>query len=263
MIAATDGGAEGYVYAFEQMTGRVRWKHHVGRPVPSDVVRHGQLVYVLTQDDSLVALDIATGAVRWSFGPPEGPRFHIFVSSPIPVGDRVVIAARNGVVYAVEADSGRLAWQHDVGAAMTTPVATSHWIYVGIVNQNRVIALSATSGSPVAEARLGGSLTASEPPVVTDWGLCVVTGARLEFWTTDLERAVWQVQAPAPFGRSPVVWRDRLAGGTVRGQVVGYRASDGAPEFTVQLTGVVTGVIGVDDVLFVGTQEGTLYALRP
>ncbi len=63
--------------------------------------------------------------------------------------------------------------------------------------------------------------------------------------------------------RSPVVWKDKIIGGTVRGHLVGYHAADGQSAFTVQLSGVVTGLVGFDDVLYVGTQEGILYAVRP
>jgi outer membrane protein assembly factor BamB len=263
VIVATDGRDEGFVYAFEQASGVVRWKSHVGRPVPSDVIRHGQLIYVLTQDDSLVALELATGTVRWRFAPPESPRLDTFVSSPIIAGDQVVIAGRDGAVYALHGGNGRVAWQHQIGAATTSPVVAGDLIYVGIVSEDRVIALSAASGSRVAQARPTGSLTPYIHPVVTDWGLSIVTGATLELWTADLSRLLWQVRAPAQLGRSPVVWNDKLVGGTVRGHLVAYHATDGQPAPTVQLSGVVTGLVGFDDVLYVGTQEGTLYAVRP
>lgn len=263
VIVATDGEDEGFVYAFEQSRGDVRWKQDMGRPAPSDVVRKGDLIYVNTQGDSVVALELATGAVRWRFAPAPGPRFGRFVSSPAIAGDRVVITSSDGNVYALNARDGRIEWKNNIGAAMTSPVVARSLIYLGVVSEDRAIALSVDSGSRVSEAHLSGAVMSFMPPTVTDRGLATATNATLEMWTANLGRLQWQAPAPAKFGRSPVMWHDKVMGGTVRGHVLGYRATDGRSELVVQLKGVVTGLVGFDDVLYVGTQEGTLYALRP
>ncbi len=263
MIVATDGEDEGFVYAFEQVSGDVRWKHHIGRPAPSDVVRHGELIYVNTRGDSLVALELATGKVRWHLGPSDGPRFGGFVSSPIIVGEHVVLAGRDGVVYSLDVDDGQVVWHHQVGAAMTSPVVAGDLVYVGIDSDNHVIALSTTTGLQVAETRSTESLVSYMHPVATGQGLCIVTGATLEFWTADLGQLHWQDRAPARLGRSPVAWNEQLVMGTTGGHLVRYRVTDGQPTPIVQLKGVVTGLTGYGEELYVGTQEGTLYALRP
>jgi len=263
VIVATDGENEGFVYAFEQSTGDVRWKHDIGRPAPSGVVRNGDLIYANTQGDSVVALELATGAVRWRFAPAAGPRFGRSIASPTIAGERVVIAGGDGIVYALNARDGRIEWQTEIGAAMTSPVVARDLIYLGIVSENRVIALSADSGSRVNEAHSSGSVMSFVPPVAADRGLAAATDATLELWTAGLGRLRWQARAPAKFGRSPVLWNDKLIGGTVRGHVLGYQTIDGRLDSIVQLKGVVTGLAGFDDVLYVGTQEGILYAVRP
>jgi outer membrane protein assembly factor BamB len=59
------------------------------------------------------------------------------------------------------------------------------------------------------------------------------------------------------------VWKDKIVGGTVHGHLVGYHATNGQSALSVKLSGVVTGLVGFDDVLYVGTQEGILHAVRP
>jgi len=264
LIVATDGNNEGFVYAFEQASGDVRWKHHVRRPVPSDVVRNGELIYVNTQGDSLLAINFTTGNVLWRFVPPDdGPRLGSFLSSPIIVDNKVVIAGLSGVVYALTARSGQEVWHHQLGAATTSPVLGLDLIYVGIVSEQSVIALSAASGLRVAKVKPAGSFTPYMHPVVTSQGLAIVTGATIELWTADLDRLLWYVNTPAPLSRSPVVWNDKIVGGTVRGYLVGYHPTNGQSILTVQLSGVVTGLVGFNDVIYVGTQEGILYAVRP
>ncbi len=189
VIVATDGDDEGFVYAFEQASGIVRWRYHVGHAVASDVAHQSQLIYVLTRDDSLLAINLADGIERWRFAPPGFYRFDIFVSSPIIAGDQVVIAGRDGVVYALDVNDGRVQWQHQIGAEMTSPVVSRDMIYIGIVAEDRIIMLSATSGSWVAQMRPSGSITSYMPPVVTDRGVCIVTDATIEFWAADLKHS--------------------------------------------------------------------------
>ena len=64
-------------------------------------------------------------------------------------------------------------------------------------------------------------------------------------------------------GRITVLWHDKVVAGTVRGHLVGYNVIDGQAGPVVQLNGVVTGLAGSDTILHVGTQEGTLHAVRP
>jgi len=92
-------------------------------------------------------------------------------------------------------------------------------------------------------------------PVVTDWGVSITTGDTVELWATDLSTLLWQVRAPAQLGRPPVAWNDRLIGGTVRGHIVQYNITDGQSTPIIQLRGVVAGLVGFHEVLYVGTQE--------
>ena len=263
MIAATDGDGVGFAYAFERASGEVRWKHSFGSPAPSDVVVLDELVYVNTEGSGLVALELATGEERWSFPPLEGPRVGDSVTSPVVAGDRVVITTRDGNVVALDGHDGRVIWRRWVGSAMTSPVAGGDRIYVGLENEDRVIALAVATGAPAGETYAAGPFAHHMPPVVGEGGVLLATNAILESWTGDLDRHRWEFSAPAELSRSPVAWNDRIVAGTTRGQVVGCRAVDGHPAPEIELGGVVTGLVGYEDVLYVGTQKGTLYAVRP
>jgi outer membrane protein assembly factor BamB len=263
VIVATDGWEDGFVYAFEQTSGIVRWKHQTGSPVPSDVIQKGNLIYVITQSDSLIALELTTGSIRWSFAPPENPRFDKFVSSPIVSDDLVVMSGRDGIVYALYGDNGRVAWQYQVGTNSSTPVLIGDMIYVGQISKNIVIALSADNGTKLAQAHLNGFLNSYMPPLATNLGLAIAIDSMIVFWKSDLSQPQWQVKTPASISRSPILWNDKVIGGTVNGHVLGYYVSDGNQALSFQLTGVVAGITGYGDILYVGTQEGTLYAFQP
>jgi outer membrane protein assembly factor BamB len=176
---------------------------------------------VNTNNDSVIALELATGKVRWQFAPPEGPSWGNYVSSPIILGDKGLFSGRNAV--GVRAECRR---RQD---------------HMATANQ--------------CQAHSSGSFLPVMHPVVTAWGLSIATGATLELWTADLERLLWEVRAPAEWGRSPMVWNDEIVGGAVHGHLVGYNAIDGRPSLGVQVNGVVTGLAGSDGVMFVGTLQ--------
>ena len=60
-------GGVGYVYAFEQATGTIRWKYRAGAGVMTDIVREGDSLYAVTLQDELISLDVASGRLRWTF----------------------------------------------------------------------------------------------------------------------------------------------------------------------------------------------------
>ena len=263
VVVATDGVEEGFVYAFEQISGKVRWKHQMGGPVPSNVIRNSDLIYVVTQADTLVALELANGMRRWSFAPVEGPHFDNLTSSIVILNDLVVMSGRDGTVYALNADNGQVKWHYQIGDEMTSPIGTHELIYVGSINENKIMGLSPTNGSQIAEAKFTESLISYMPPIITSTGLAIASGNTLVLWTNKLNKYKWQVTATSSFTRSPIEWNHLIVLGTVDGQVLGFNSVDGGKNLTFQVNGIVTGIGSYNDTLYVGTQEGILYAVRP
>jgi len=61
---ASDG--IGHLYAFDRITGAVRWKYRTAG-TPSDVARMGSTIYAASFLDELVALNLKDGSLRWKF----------------------------------------------------------------------------------------------------------------------------------------------------------------------------------------------------
>jgi outer membrane protein assembly factor BamB len=51
--------------------------------------------------------------------------------------------------------------------------------------------------------------------------------------------------------------------GTPKGEVTAYCAANGTRAWSHTVKGTVRSIAGVDDILYVGTVEGILYAIRP
>ncbi|HXD79672.1 MAG TPA: PQQ-binding-like beta-propeller repeat protein, partial [Puia sp.] len=86
--------------------GALQWTFHATGKIFSSPVLCGNLVLVGSEDDTLYALDAATGIPRWTFRP-GGP----IDGTPAVVGGTAFFNSYDGNLYAVDASSGRLTWK--------------------------------------------------------------------------------------------------------------------------------------------------------
>jgi len=261
LIITTTDGNMGHVYAFDKRSGAVRWKYGVAwRGLASDVVRSGSNIYVVTLEDQLVCLDLESGAARWTFPSSAPPKLYYWTSSPAMVGDRVYFGGLDGFIYAVEANSGKLAWKSNLGARISTSIAAQgHDIYLGTADRH-LYRLDADSG------RVLGELSVESEPrwriVSGGDSLLVFLGPQiLASVDLSLKQVRWLAKASQEWmSARPYLWRDLvLAGG--RDELVAFRASDGARVWSRQISGTVRGIGVTDAVLYVGTLKGRVFAL--
>ena len=259
LIIATDG-VIGHVYAFERATGKVRWKYKVDEiGVKTDVIRSGTSVYFATAGDELVCLDLDSGTARWTFpsrfSGPGLPR----TSSPAVAAGRVYSGGLDGIVSALDAQSGRPVWSRNLGAAVTTSVVIRNTdLYTG-TSQNRLYRLDTRSGEVLSE------MAVDAPPL----GRLLIAGdSLLAFLGEDvlasvdlaLKKTLWSQEASKEWTSArPYVWNGSVIAGDRR-QLVALRLSDGAREWSREFPGMVRGIGASDDVLYVGTLPGPVYA---
>lgn len=82
------------------------------------------LVIVCPSASPLLALDLETGAARWSFAPPEGVWERAYVSD----GERIFVGLKNKSIAALDASNGKVVWQKDLGINMQVPPLISDGI---------------------------------------------------------------------------------------------------------------------------------------
>ncbi len=75
------------------------------------------LVIVCPSGSPLLALDLETGAAKWTFAPPEGVWERAYASD----GERVFVGLKNRTIAALDASTGKLLWQKDLGINMQVP----------------------------------------------------------------------------------------------------------------------------------------------
>ena len=108
--------------------------------------RIGSKVYAATLSDQLVALNLADGGLRWTFGAETPNPDCELPSSPVIIGDRVFYAGLNGVLYGLDGESGKVLWKRDLGKRTTTKLSVvGNSLYLGD-STKRLLRISADDG---------------------------------------------------------------------------------------------------------------------
>ena len=269
ILIGTDYGCApdgvGHVYAFERKTGKVRWKYET-TSVPTDIVRIGQNVYFGSFQDNWYALNFRNGQLLWKFSTGASNEGCEMIKSPVADDRHLYLVGIDGIVYALDAASGRIVWKRKLPASPSTALALKDkMLFVGASN-NRIYRLKAETGTTVAE------LAVEAMPV----GRMALTGdSLLLFLENRSERSGYivsvdpnltnqrwkQKSSPDWASERPHLWKGLVLAGNCRGELAAFRASDGSPQWKLNLKGCIRSVGNADEMIFVGVQEGTVYAL--
>jgi len=150
--------------ALDANTGRLRWASSIAGGPPgyglsnSSIVAFGDLIIV--GGWNLFAFSRATGELRWSFAPDS----EYTVGAPIALADSIVISpGANRRVFAVNARTGQLVWERDLGERPFGAVVANDVAYVGsrgytsdggTLQAGRAVALRISDGSLIWAAPL-------------------------------------------------------------------------------------------------------------
>ena len=254
----------GHVYAFERETGKVRWKHR-STGIPTDIIQLGSSVYFGTFHDSWSSIDLQTGRLNWNFSlNTPNPECNL-PRSPVLYKNRVFIAGLDGVIYSLDASSGRVRWKRKLSAAPSTSlVLRDKSIYVGAAD-NKIYRLNVENGDvqrqTATDAKPVGRLAFTADSLVA----FLEDRSEKSGYILSLDpkpgAIKWkQKSSPDWASERPHVWKGNIVAGNCRGEIAAFRASDGEPQWKLNVKGCVRSVGSSGDMLFVGVQEGTVYA---
>jgi outer membrane protein assembly factor BamB len=264
LVIGTDGGSAdssfGEIYAFGLESGRVVWKLSTRDGIVSDVIRAGDRLLAVTRADSLLCLDAASGRRLWSFHAGE-PFFPVNYRSPAVRGDHVYFGAATGVVYALEAGSGRVVWRRDLGVGINTSlVALGDALYFG-GGDGEVYRLRRDTGTVEAHLMIGDP--ALGHVATMDSLIVLATESTLVCVDPTLAAVRWRRGLPRPLSSSrPYLWRDAVLAATEDGELVSFGVSDGRPLWSHSFEGMIRGIGVSERTLYLGTYRGMVYAYR-
>ena len=268
ILIGTDYNCEpdgiGHVYAFERDSGKVRWKYR-STSVPTDIVQLGSKLYFGSFQDKWSSVNLQTGGLNWSFSTGAPNKNCDLPKAAVTDKNRLFITGLDGVIYSLDVSSGRVSWKRKLPATPSTALAIrDKTLYVGTTDQH-IRRLNAETGATVAE--LATEATPFGRPAFAAGSLYMFLENRPEragyiiSVDSKLAGVRWrQKSSPEWASDRPHVWKGLVIAGNCRGEVAAFRASDGEPQWKLNVKGCVRSIGSSGDMLFVGVQEGTVYA---
>jgi len=225
------GSDDGNLYMLEQKSGTVVWKFKGKGLVRSTASVYKDEVLFGDTGGNLYALDIKTGTQKWDFkinGEPLnldtlGFDRKAILAAPVIAGDKIVVGARDGFLYCLNASDGKKLWtvDHEVS-----------WIISTVAIKDSVVVTGTSDGHFIQAINLN-------------------TG-----------KEIWKFHTPMATWSSPIINNDKVYEGCYDGQlfcvdlVTGKRIS----QFTTNGIMYSSPVIN-DSLLYIGSDDGHLYAL--
>ena len=205
------GSRDGYVRAINVASGAVKWSRHISNGVMTTPALTSTTVYVTSLDGQVLALDRANGKVRWSRN--IGTPLQ---SSPVVSAGRLIFGGDDGRVHAIDTGTGAARWTTDLRGPILADVVAATFggrarVLVGSTD-GALYALDAATGSRVWRHDTGDQIVAA--PAVSN-GVAYVGGfaKHLEALNVNSGALIWSAELPTKLLRSPAVHGGRVVVG--------------------------------------------------
>jgi len=189
------------------------------------------------------------------------------IKSPVADESHIYMVGLDGVIYALESATGRVRWKNRLPSSPTTSLVLNAGSLIIGASDNHIYRLKAETGG--IDSQIGVHATPVGRPMFDGDSLFLFlenpserTGYLISL-SADLKKLLWmQKSTPEWASERPRAWRGLILSGNCRGELAAFRASDGAPQWKLNLKGCIRSIGESGDTLFVGVQEGTVYALH-
>jgi outer membrane protein assembly factor BamB len=268
-----DGG--GRVYAISSSTGARAWRYRAHRGSASSPAvgpyGHGTVYAAFLNrlpshgkdphDGAVVALAAGTGRVRWVA--------HVGASetSPLLLDGRVYVGGWDGVVYALDARTGRRLWTYATRGAVKGGLAAGRGVVYAGSYDGHLYALDAATGRLVwragAQPTLFGHGTFYATPVVAHGRIYVgSTDRRMYSFGARSGRLRWSHRTGGYVYGSAAVWHGLVLVGSYDRHLYAFDAATGRVRWRFDAHGPISGSTTViDGVAYVVTLPGHTFAL--
>ena len=271
----------GEVAALEAADGKQVWKVKPSGPLRGSPTIAYNAVLVMTQDNQIVALNAADGAVQWTKAAATGQSGVFGVAAPAAGQGTVIAGYSTGELIAYRYENGRELWSD---ALARTSLSTSVGVLTDvdadpIIDRGRVFALGQggrmaayelVTGQRIWELNLAGIST---PAVAGDWVFTLTDDAKLLCIARATGKVRWMTQLThyrnekkkkdQVFWTGPVLAGDRLWFANSRGEVHSASVADGRAVLAAELGSPVTlAPVVANNTLYVLDDSGKITALR-
>ena len=256
----TDLAAEGHIYAFDSGTGKAAWKYAASTGVSTDLLRDDSRLIAYCANGELVSLDLQSGKPAWKKKITE-PNSDQYLSSPVLLGHVVYAATATSAVVAVRTTDGEVLWRRQLEAGYLQIVVLGNELYV-LSGAKYLYRLDKVTGDVRAKNDLQ-AVPYFVPSPAADSILVEFSDHTLKHISKG--DPVWSVKFESDLTtHKPLVLQHQVIVADATGKLSAWRLEDGAPLWSTvfqHLKSPITTVGSDAEMLYVGTQDGTLFGV--
>ena len=278
-VYATSGSGD--VVALDAASGAQQWRVKLPAPLRGSPTVAFNAVFVMTQDNQIVALDITDGHQLWEDAAASGEQGVFGVAAPAAGQGTVIAGYSTGELVAYRYENGRVLWSDALArTSISTSVSTLTDVDADpIIADGRVYALGQggrmaayelVTGQRIWELSLAGIST---PVIAGEWIFTLTDDARLLAiarstgrvrWVTQLEQFRKPKKHEGPiFWTGPVLANNKLWIANSRGEVHSVDVATGTPtEFTDMKSPISLPPIVANQTLYILSDDGKITAFR-
>jgi outer membrane protein assembly factor BamB len=278
-VYATSGSGD--VVALDAATGAQQWRVKLPAPLRGSPTVAFNAVFVMTQDNQIVALDITDGHQLWEDTAASGEQGVFGVAAPAAGQGTVIAGYSTGELVAYRYENGRVLWSDALArTSISTSVSTLTDVDADpIIADGRVYALGQggrmaayelVTGQRIWELSLAGIST---PVIAGEWIFTLTDDARLLAiarstgrvrWVTQLEQFRKPKKRENPvFWTGPVLANNKLWIANSLGEVHSVDVTSGTPTpFTKMKSPISLPPIVANQTLYILSDDGKITAFR-
>jgi eukaryotic-like serine/threonine-protein kinase len=200
---------------------KVIWSYQAGEAILSSPAVAEGVVYVGVGNGDLIAVDLASGKLRWKYS----TKSFVDESSPAVGSGAVYVGDLDGTVHAVNTRDGKPLWTFKtMGEIKSSPVVVNDRVLIGSYD-GHLYALDVRTGGLVWKYQTEGMVHAT-PAIVGD--LAFIAGCDEVFRAIRIAdgKQVYEIKIGAYTGASAVIDGDRAYFGTFNYDVVALNLKD-------------------------------------
>jgi outer membrane protein assembly factor BamB len=260
------GSGDGNVYALDAASGKVSWKFKTGDVVHASPAISDGTLFIGSWDSYFYAVDTATGQEKWRFKTGEDHDIYnqVGIQSSAAVMDGVVyFGCRDSNFYAVDARTGKQKWMFNNKGnwVITSPAVRDGKVYFATSDGGMFYAFDAKSGAQIFSQTFIWPMFSS--PAIAGNILYIGSHAG-KLIAIDLtgQKTAWIFQTDASRENGPK-----------------FTKPDGSPNYSAAVSenfydemvigvhkllsvgAILSSPVVVDNVIYVGSTDGNLYAL--
>lgn len=188
------------LYAFDRISGALRWQAPLdSKPASAPLVHQGR-VYLSTQEGFVTALNLADGKIAWRYQFPQ-----TLLKGDLALSDSLLLIPGPKGLYTYDISALEARWVYRMSQEITAPVASREFVYFGSANRLLYV-LRLANGSLAGTSRLGDEILAA--PVLAE-GLVLVGASDGKLYAFEEAPQPRQTAAPQRPGNSPPSWMQR------------------------------------------------------